>query len=188
VAAAPTSYRRAHSRSRIFSSKKTLLLACGLLFSLDRCLWRVGRVLRVVQVDVCLLCCRLVSRRCHTISTIQPLLPAPRRTGLGVLHHPAPSLSPSTKVEPSVSNGSVTLSWFLRPVSAHVSLTCPLKPAPLCSVCITRPHRSYGCLRLPTASALFLASYTCPRVRFSSAPTAGSPWLPRSLHVKLDTA
>jgi hypothetical protein len=38
VAAAPTSYRRAHSRSRIFSSKKTLLLTCGLLFSLDRCL------------------------------------------------------------------------------------------------------------------------------------------------------
>jgi hypothetical protein len=27
-----------HSRNRIFSSKKTILLACGLLFSLDRCL------------------------------------------------------------------------------------------------------------------------------------------------------
>jgi hypothetical protein len=77
---------------------------------------------------------------------------------------------------------------FSRPVSAHVSLTCSLKLAPLCSICITRPHRSYGCLRLPTASAPFLASYTCPRVRFSSAPTAGSPWLPRSFHVKLDTA
>jgi len=53
-----------------------------------------------------------------------------------------------------------------RSVSGHVSLTCSPKPAPLCSVCITRPRRSYGYLRLPTASALFLASYTCPRVRF----------------------
>ena len=142
----------------------------------------------MVQVDVCLLCCRLVSRRCHTISTIQPLLPAPRRTGLGVLHHPAPSLSPPRRLNLLCRMGQSRCHGFFRPVSAHVSLTCPLKPAPLCSACITRPHRSYGCLRLPTASALFLASYTCPRVRFSSAPTGGSPWLPRSLHVKLDTA
>ena len=135
----------------------------------------------MVQVDVCLLCCRLVSRRCHTISTIQPLLPAPRRTGRGALHHPAPSLNPP-------QTGQSRCHGFSRSVSAHVSLTCSFKPAPLCSVCITRPHRSYGCLRLPTTSPLFLASYTCPRVRFFSAPTVGSPWLPHSLHVKLDTA
>jgi len=142
----------------------------------------------VVQVDVCLLCCRLVSRRGHTISTIQPLPPAPRRTGRGALHPPAPSLNPPRRLNLLCQTGQSRCHGFSRPVSAYVSLTCPLKPAPLCSVCITRPHRSYGCLRLPTASALFLASYTCPRVRFSSAPTAGSPWLPRSLHVKLDTA
>mgnify|MGYP000049663395 CR=1 FL=1 len=37
--------------------------------------------------------CRLVSRRCHNISTMYPLAPAPHRTGRGALHHPAPSLS-----------------------------------------------------------------------------------------------
>ena len=58
----------------------------------------------MVQVDVCLLCCRLVSRRCHMISTIQPLLPAPRRTGRGALHHPAPSLSPPRRLRIEVMN------------------------------------------------------------------------------------
>ena len=141
----------------------------------------------MVQVDVCLLCCRLVSRRCHTISTIQPVLPAPRRTGRGALHHPAPSLNPPSVELLGKTSKSVVM-VFVRSVSVHVSLTRSFKPAPLCSICITRPRRPYGCLRLPTASAPFLASYTCPRVRFPSAPTAGSPWLPSSLHVKLDTA
>jgi len=52
----------------------------------------------------CLLCCRLVSQRCHTISTIQPLLPGPRRTGRGALHHPAPSLSPPRRLGIEVMN------------------------------------------------------------------------------------
>jgi hypothetical protein len=108
----------------------------------------------VVQVDVCLLCCRLVSRRCHTISTIHPLLPAPRRTGRGALHHPPPSLNPPRTLGKTSKSRGHGLS---RSVSGHVSLTRSFKPAPLCSVCIIRPHRSYGCLRLPTASALFLA-------------------------------
>ena len=43
---------------------------------------------------------------------------------------------------------------FVRSVSAHVSLTCSLKPTPLCSARITRLHRSYGCLRLPATSHL----------------------------------
>ena len=38
MAAAPTSYRRAHSRSRIVLPRKTLLLAYGVVFPLDRCL------------------------------------------------------------------------------------------------------------------------------------------------------
>ena len=54
--------------------------------------------------EVCVLCCRLVSRRCHAISPIRRLFPAPRRTGLGVLHHPAPSLSPSRLDSPRTLN------------------------------------------------------------------------------------
>ncbi len=60
------------------------------------------------------------------------------------------------------------------------------KPVPLRSVRVTRLHSYYRCLRLPTASALFLACYTCPRVRTSCTPTAGYPWLPRNLYVRLD--
>jgi hypothetical protein len=37
-AAAPTSHLAAHSRSRLVPKKKTLFLADGLFFSLDRCL------------------------------------------------------------------------------------------------------------------------------------------------------
>ena len=33
--------------------------------------------------------CRLVSRRCHTISTLYPLAPAPHRTGRADFPHPA---------------------------------------------------------------------------------------------------
>jgi hypothetical protein len=75
----------------------------------------------------------------------------------------------------------------IRSVSGHVALIRYLKPTPLCSVRITRLHRSYGCPRLPTATALFLAFYTCPRVRTPCAPTFGSPWLSRTLNVRLDT-
>jgi len=35
---------------------------------------------------------------------------------------------------------------------------------------------------------IFLAFYTCPMVRPSLDEVAGSPWLPRSLNVRLDTA
>ena len=74
----------------------------------------------------------------------------------------------------------------VRSVSGHVSPTRYSKPTPLCSVRITRLRRSYGCPRLPTATSLFLAFYTCPRVRTPCAPTVGSPWLPHSLNVRLD--
>jgi len=59
----------------------------------------------------------------------------------------------------------------------------PLAPSALPDFTVTQ-----GCLRLPTATALFLAFYTCPRVRTPCAPTAGSPWLPCTLHVRLDAA
>ncbi len=75
---------------------------------------------------------------------------------------------------------------IVRSVSGHVSPTRYPKPTPLCSVRITRLRRSYGCPRLPTATSLFLAFYTCPRVRTPCAPTVGSPWLPHRLNVRLD--
>ena len=74
---------------------------------------------------------------------------------------------------------------IVRSVSGHVSPIRYLKPTPLCSVRITRRHRSYGCPRLPTTT-LFLAFDTCPRVRTPCAPMAGSPWLPHNLNVRLD--
>ena len=74
----------------------------------------------------------------------------------------------------------------LRSVSGHVLPIRYSKPAPLCSVRVTRVHSYYRCLRLPTATTLFLAFYTCLRVRTSCTPTAGPPWLPRNLHVRLD--
>ena len=75
---------------------------------------------------------------------------------------------------------------IIRSVSGHVAPTRYPKPTPLCSARITRRHRSYGCPRLPTATARFLAFYTCPWVRTPCAPTVGSPWLPHSLYVRLD--
>lgn len=74
----------------------------------------------------------------------------------------------------------------LRSVSDHVLPIRRPKPAPLRSIRITRLHSYYRYLRLPTASAVFLACYTCPRVRTSCTPTAGYPWLPRNLYVRLD--
>jgi hypothetical protein len=50
---------------------------------------RVDRFLLMLQVEVCFLCFRLVSRRCHNISTIHQLAPAPHRTGRAVFPHPA---------------------------------------------------------------------------------------------------
>ena len=54
---------------------------------------------------------------------------------------------------------------IVRSVSGHVSPIHYLKPAPLRSRRITSVHRYYGRLRLPSASALSLALYTCRRVR-----------------------
>ncbi len=51
---------------------------------------RVDGFLPKLKVDVCILRCRLVSRRCHNISTILQLSPAPLRTVLALFTHTAP--------------------------------------------------------------------------------------------------
>ena len=45
----------------------------------------------------------------------------------------------------------------VRSVSGHVSLIRYLAPAPLRSPRVTRVHRYYGCLRLPSPDTLLLA-------------------------------
>jgi hypothetical protein len=53
----------------------------------------------------------------------------------------------------------------VRSVSGHVSPVRYPKPVPLRSRRITSVHRYYGHLRLPIATALFLAVQACRRVR-----------------------
>ena len=109
----------------------------------------------------------------------------PHRTEQGALHHSAPSSSLPQRSR-CVKRISPVVMVKVRSVSGHVSPIRYPKPTPLCSVRITRLRRSYGCPRLPTATSLFLAFYTCPRVRTPCALTVGSPWLPHSLNVRLD--
>jgi len=54
---------------------------------------------------------------------------------------------------------------IVRSVSGHVSPVRYLKPVPLGSRSITRVHRYYGHLRLPTATASALAVQACREVR-----------------------
>ncbi len=141
--------------------------------------------------------------------------PAPRRTGLGVLHHPAPSLS-----HPRWMGGETHR--LLAPASSERrSLTClppghpytdRLKRAEMSchgqsplgvGLCIGRtlsqtttpvlgPHYRVSTLVwvAPTSKhhRPCPCSYTCSRVPASNGPTLGSPWLPRILNVRLDTA
>jgi hypothetical protein len=118
--------------------------------------------------------------------------PVPRRTGLGALHHPAPSLSLPQRHGIILCLLCETVQSCCHghnPPCVGPCLLFPLsQTAPLRSARITRLHRYYGYLRLPTATALFLASYTCPKVAAPSTPTAGPPWFPPNLYVRLDTA
>ncbi len=130
---------------------------------------RVDRFLPILQVDVCFLCYRLVSRRCHIISTIDPLPPGPSQNRTWCVTPSGSQFESSTEASSlCVKRASLVVMVSIRSVSGHVSPTRSPKPAPLCSTRVTRLHRSYGCLRLPSASVLFLASYTCPRMRLSS--------------------
>jgi hypothetical protein len=45
--------------------------------------WRVDRFLAGAEVEVGVLCCRLVARRCHNISTIRQFVPGPSQVGSG---------------------------------------------------------------------------------------------------------
>ena len=69
-----------------------------------------------------------------------------------------------------------------------MSLSRYLKPPPLRSARITRHPRYYGWLRLPHIPARVLAFHTCSRVPAPCGPIRGSPRLPPTRNVRLDTA
>jgi hypothetical protein len=60
---------------------------------------RVGRFLPVCRLRFVFSVCRLVSRRCHIISTFHQLAPAPLRTVLALLTHTAPQIVIRTLIE-----------------------------------------------------------------------------------------
>jgi len=62
---------------------------------------RVDQFLPMLQVDVCVLRFRLVSRRCHIISTIHQLALTPLRTVLALFTHTAPHIVNSQKIQTS---------------------------------------------------------------------------------------
>jgi hypothetical protein len=75
----------------------------------------------------------------------------------------------------------------------------PLSVGPCCSFTLSQtatpwlhPHYQASSLlwMAPTSAhrRLHPRSYTCPQVPASSGPVPGSPWLPRALDVRLDTA
>ena len=143
------------------------------------------------------------------------LFPAPRRTGLGVLHHPAPSLSPSRLDRPK----DPSTPDAIHPRTPVAYVLAPQAPAHQPSE--TRGLGSHGQRHLSVGPCITHAlsqtatpllgphyrastlvwmapiskhhcpcpcSYTCSRVPVSHGPTLGSPWLPRILDVRLDTA
>jgi len=69
-----------------------------------RRLSRVDRFLPIFRLMFVFSVCRLISRRCHIISTIHPLAPAPHRTGLADFPHPALQAGSHTcGINPSVT-------------------------------------------------------------------------------------
>ena len=98
--------------------------------------------------------CRLVSRRCHTISTVYPLAPAPHRTGRADFPHPA--LQASSQVS-SIDLLPQSLIADSVPLTMPFQVLCPaLSPfldTPACqslpSTGIARLHWYYGLIRLP---------------------------------------
>jgi hypothetical protein len=141
--------------------------------------------------------------------------PAPRRTGLGVLHHPAPSLShprsdgrKTHRLPPPASSERRSLTCLAqghrhadRVKRAHFSChgQSPLGVGPCIRSTLSQtatpllgPHYRVSTLVwvAPTSKhhRPCPRSYTCSRVPASHGPTLGSPWLPRILNVRLDTA
>jgi len=95
---------------------------------------------------------RLVSRRCHAISTVYPLAPAPHRTGRADFPHPAlQSGSQVCSVDPiSLIVDSVPLTMLSQVLCPALS---PFLDTPDCqslpSTGITRLLWYYGLIRLP---------------------------------------
>ena len=144
--------------------------------------------------------------------------PAPRRTGLGVLHHPAPSPSLSQwnresdlapcRLSTDGSRRSAELPAH-RPKGSRANCVktrerqChgqnPLGVGPCFTLALSRaatplldPHYQASQLVWVAPTSTHHRPrprfYTCSRVPASSGPMRGSPWLPRALNVRLDTA
>ena len=121
--------------------------------------------------------CRLVSRRCHMISTLYPLAPAPHRTGRAVFPHPA--LQTGSQV--TLIADSVPLTMLLQVLCPALSplLDTPARQ-PLPSPGITRLPRYYGLIRLPvphprTSLPRFQVPLYRGRYRSSQVPEESLP-------------
>ena len=68
------------------------------ILAIEKMFCRVDQLLPMLQVKVCVLCFRLVSRRCHIISTIHQLSLTPLRTVLALFTHTAPHIVNSQKI------------------------------------------------------------------------------------------
>ena len=125
---------------------------------------RVDRFLPMLQVEVCFLCFRLVSRRCHIISTIHLLAPAPHRTGLADFPHPA--LQTGSQVS-SLIVDSVLLT-ILWPV------LCPAIVSPPPYTCLSTPSlfRHY-----PASSVLWVDPTTYAPSPHLVSSVSGTPLL-----------
>src|SRR3989304_7012084 len=138
----------------------------------------------MLQVDICVLSFRLVSRRCHIISTIHQLALAPLRTVLALFTHTAPHIV-SLHDHPAFSavrcSFVSTDSPLLRAegVSSHRATMCSFLP----SSSITRLHWYYEAIRLPVPHLpSFL--FSCPAYSLCSERNTGSPGLPCNHIVK----
>ena len=100
--------------------------------------------------------CRLVSRRCHNISTIHQLAPAPHRTGLAVFPHPALQTgSLISRVDPAVSLKNFTFGSCLAISDSRFSFVDNSLPA-LGPVIVSPPR--YTCLSTPSLLQHYLSS------------------------------
>ena len=105
-------------------------------------------MLPVRRLSFVLSVCRLVSRRCHIISTFHQLVPAPRRTVRAQLTHMAPQTI-IRGLAPMRSSFVATASPLL--CAAGVSLLCSTICRLLPSGGITRLRWYYETIRLPAA-------------------------------------
>jgi len=86
--------------------------------------WWVDWVLRVVQVDVCLLSCRLVLLWCHTISTIYPFLPAHCTSFPLLPTHQVPLISGITRTPARLDSTPVANGYLGRFLTYKTTRPC----------------------------------------------------------------